>query len=315
MERSPSKYWQLFLKPIELRFFVWKILVGYLPLSKSVQAETLERRRKEYKDLVEMHYTKIKGMEEQSEYDIQNYKQILADVPRTMPENPLFTLPLVQELLTRILCVWNARHPASGYVQGLNDLCVPFLITYLSEYITAPYEEINAFKEQLLILTPNVIQAVEADVYWSLCNVIEKTQDVYTTHQPGAHKMMNKIKEIVKRVEPDLAEHMEQQEIEYIQFAFRWVNCFLMREFPIAKMIRMWDTYFSEDEGFAVFHVYVCASFLLHWKKQIQEKEFPPLLIFLQSLPTDTWTNDDVEVLLAKAYQLKVIFHNTKHIK
>jgi hypothetical protein len=27
------------------------------------------------------------------------------------------------------------RHPASGYVQGINDVVTPFMIVFLSEYI------------------------------------------------------------------------------------------------------------------------------------------------------------------------------------
>ena len=27
------------------------------------------------------------------------------------------------------------RHPASGYVQGINDIVTPFLIVFLSDYI------------------------------------------------------------------------------------------------------------------------------------------------------------------------------------
>ena len=27
------------------------------------------------------------------------------------------------------------RHPASGYVQGINDVATPFIVVFLSEYI------------------------------------------------------------------------------------------------------------------------------------------------------------------------------------
>lgn len=27
------------------------------------------------------------------------------------------------------------RHPASGYVQGINDVVTPFIVVFLSEYI------------------------------------------------------------------------------------------------------------------------------------------------------------------------------------
>lgn len=28
------------------------------------------------------------------------------------------------------------RHPASGYVQGINDIVTPFLIVFLSDYVS-----------------------------------------------------------------------------------------------------------------------------------------------------------------------------------
>ena len=35
----------------------------------------------------------------------------------------------------RLLYVWHMRHPASGYVQGINDVATPFIVVFLSEYI------------------------------------------------------------------------------------------------------------------------------------------------------------------------------------
>jgi len=39
------------------------------------------------------------------------------------------------QLFERILYIWAIRHPASGYVQGINDLVTPFFVVFLSEYI------------------------------------------------------------------------------------------------------------------------------------------------------------------------------------
>jgi hypothetical protein len=46
------------------------------------------------------------------------------------------------------------------------------------------------------------------------------------------------------------------------------MNNILMRELPIKATIRLWDTYLSEEggNGFARFHLYVCAAFLKEWK-------------------------------------------------
>jgi len=38
--------------------------------------------------------------------------------------------------MIRILFVWSMRHPASGYVQGINDLAAPLILVFLTEYVT-----------------------------------------------------------------------------------------------------------------------------------------------------------------------------------
>ncbi|CDQ86913.1 unnamed protein product, partial [Oncorhynchus mykiss] len=103
--------------------------------------------------------------------------------------------------------------------------------------------------------------------------------------------------------------HMQQYEVEYLQFAFRWMNNLLMRELPLRCTIRLWDTYQAEPEGFSHFHLYVCAAFLVRWRKEIlDQRDFQGLMILLQNLPTMHWGNEEVSVLLAEAYRLKFAF-------
>lgn len=41
----------------------------------------------------------------------------------------------------------------------------------------------------------------------------------------------------------DIHNHFKKYEVEYLQFAFRWMNNLLMRELPLRCTIRLWDTY------------------------------------------------------------------------
>mmetsp|Transcript_36 Transcript_36/g.66 ORF Transcript_36/g.66 Transcript_36/m.66 type:complete len:93 (+) Transcript_36:501-779(+) len=41
----------------------------------------------------------------------------------------------MQSMMIRILFIWAVRHPASAYVQGINDLCAPLLLVFLSEFV------------------------------------------------------------------------------------------------------------------------------------------------------------------------------------
>ena len=54
-------------------------------------------------------------------------KQIRKDIPRTSGGVPFLRHRRVTRLLERTLFIWALRHPACGYVQGMNDLVLPFL--------------------------------------------------------------------------------------------------------------------------------------------------------------------------------------------
>lgn len=59
-------------------------------------------------------------------------RQVLVDVPRTAPTVKLFRDERIKQLLARILYIWAMRHPASSYVQGINDLAMPLIVSYLT---------------------------------------------------------------------------------------------------------------------------------------------------------------------------------------
>lgn len=52
-----------------------------------------------------------------------------------------------------------------------------------------------------------------------------------------------------------VANHLESESVDFIQFALRWVNCLLVRELPFALAIRLWDTYLAEGSHFSEFLV------------------------------------------------------------
>ena len=121
---------------------------------------------------------------------------------------------------------------------------------------------------------------------------------------------------IIEKVDPELYKYLKQFEIDYIQFCFRWMNCFLIREFPLKLLLRLWDTYFSEEKGFSEFHLYVCACLLLTFSEKLKSMtEFQELIVFLQNLPTSDWKLEDMDFLLAKSYSIKELYSNSIILK
>lgn len=239
--------------PSEVRAMSWQLLLGYLPTSSERRLTTLERKRKEYLDGVRQAFerggsgvsdsprlgananrTRGRGLDEAI------WHQISIDVPRTNPHLELYSYEATQRSLERILYVWAIRHPASGYVQGINDLVTPFWQVFLGQYITDPDVEFGMDPGQL---PRAVLDAVEADSFWCLTKLLEGIQDNYIHAQPGIIRSVSALRDLTARIDQNLAKHMEREGVEFIQFSFRWMNCLLMREISVKNTIRMWDTY------------------------------------------------------------------------
>ncbi|KAH9047830.1 rab-GTPase-TBC domain-containing protein [Lactarius hengduanensis] len=289
--------------PDDLRPLAWPLLLGYLPLPTRLRSSTLERKRGEYQSLVDLTFAKGRdGL------DQQIWHQIEIDVPRTRPGVPLWMHASTQRSLERILYVWAIRHPASGYVQGINDLATPFFEVFLSAYVDADPEDIDPS-----ILPPPVLAAVEADSFWCLSRLLDGIQDNYISAQPGIQRSVKRMAELVARIDAPLSEHLAAQGVEFMQFAFRWMNCLLMREISVKNTVRMWDTYLAEGpDAFSQFHLYVCSAFLVRWSDKLREMDFQGIIMFLQSLPTQDWTDHEIEMLLSQAFVLNSIWHNAQ---
>ncbi|XP_062599309.1 TBC1 domain family member 22B-like [Saccostrea cucullata] len=298
--------WSGIPKPV--RATAWKILSGYLPASLDRREPTLQRKRHEYFGFIEQYYDTRHQEIHQDTFRQQHLGlgTILKDIPRMTSLAHLFQQKVVQEIFERILYIWAIRHPASGYVQGINDLVTPFFVVFLSEFIDNDVESENFDLCQLPQETLNII---EADSFWCTSRLLDGIQDNYTFAQPGIQMKVNALKELIKRIDVPLYKHLEEHCVEFLQFSFRWMNNILMREIPLRCTIRLWDTYQAEQNGFADFHLYVCAAFLVRFTQDVlREQDFQGILMFLQNLPTHHWQNEEIGELLAEAYKLKFMF-------
>ena len=272
--------------PEEVRSMSWQILLGYLPTSSERRVATLERKRKDYLEGIRQVFgspgsevespitNKVKNSFSQGRsrgLDENVWHQISIDVPRTSPHIELYGYEATQRSLERILYLWAIRHPASGYVQGINDLVTPFWQVFLGCYITDSDIESGMDPGQL---PRPVLDAVEADSFWCLTKLLDGIQDNYIFAQPGIVRQVSALRDLTTRIDVGLAKHLEREGIEFMQFSFRWMNCLLMREVNVKCTIRMWDAYMAEEQGFSEFHIYVCAAFLVKWTDQLVKMDF-----------------------------------------
>ncbi|KAH8338914.1 hypothetical protein KR074_000004, partial [Drosophila pseudoananassae] len=294
----------------KMRAVSWRLLSKYLPPSSERRLAVLESKRQGYQDLRHNYFR----VDSQDETQQDTYRQIHIDVPRMNPQIPLFQQKLVQEMFERVLFIWAIRHPASGYVQGINDLVTPFFIVFLQEALSP---DTDLEKYEMSTLPEGTRNIIEADSFWCLSKFLDCIQDNYIFAQLGIQEKVNQLKDLIQRIDVNLHRHLQAHGVDYLQFSFRWMNNLLTRELPLHCTIRLWDTYLAESDGFALFHLYVCAAFLLHWKEQLmQQNDFQGLMLLLQNLPTHNWSDRQINVLLAEAFRLKFTYADApKHLE
>jgi hypothetical protein len=112
----------------------------------------------------------------------------------------LFTRCLFQ-IFERILYIWAIRHPASGYVQGINDLVTPFFVVFLSDYVPDGAE---VGKFDITQVPRKMIEIIEADSFWCFTSLLDTIQDNYTFAQPGIQRKINDLKYLLGRIDGKL---------------------------------------------------------------------------------------------------------------
>ncbi|XLR33449.1 hypothetical protein S83_061349 [Arachis hypogaea] len=256
--------------PDYMRPTVWRLLLGYAPPNSDRRDGVLRRKRLEYLDCVSQYYDIPETV--RSDDEINMLRQIAVDCPRTVPDVPFFQQQQVQKSLERILYTWAIRHPASGYVQGINDLVTPFLVVFLSEHLQGGIDNWS-----MSDLSAEKISNIEADCYWCLSKLLDGMQDHYTFAQPGIQRLVFKLKELI----------------------------------PFHLVTRLWDTYLAEGDALPDFLVYIFASFLLTWSDKLKKLDFQELVMFLQHLPTHSWSHQELEMVLSRAFMWHSMFNNS----
>ncbi|MCJ8743260.1 hypothetical protein PDJAM_G00091860 [Pangasius djambal] len=230
--------------PRQVRPITWKLLSGYLPANAERRASTLQRKRQEYFGFIEQYYDSRNDEHHQDTYrqihiDIPRMSpeslvlqprvtEIHIDIPRTNPLIPLFQQASVQEIFERILFIWAIRHPASGYVQGINDLVTPFFVVYIFEYIE---EEVENF--DVSSLQEEVLRNIEADSFWCMSKLLDGIQDNYTFAQPGIQRKVKALEELVSRIDETVHRHMHHYE-QHVSLIFELVGFWALKSMRLS---------------------------------------------------------------------------------
>ncbi|KAL7714541.1 Rab-GAP TBC domain-containing protein [Entamoeba marina] len=203
-----------------------------------------------------------------SEKRLSDYKTLLQTRPAHPSDASQITKDIIrlpkdfdkfQPVLKRILCLWAAEHPA--------------------------YLEIDNNNQDL----DTTITIEEANASSALSSALAPVQDFYTAEQPKIITLLKIFPSLLYQVDPTLSSHLTTLGVEPTTYAFKWLNCFLLREFSPPQAARILDVLVAEKKGFAEFPIFLCVSLVVSFKQKILGLDFPGVIELLLRPPTADW--------------------------
>ena len=210
--------------PPRYRAVIWRYLTYYTAPTAD-EGDKDQQKKVVYKGWVAA-YVKTDGLLEEEE---ELRHQVTIDVKRMQPGVPLYRNARVQEVCVRVLFLWGIRHPASGYVQGMDALLSPFVAVFLSEQFGRDLLACGADELDMLIKDGERLATAETHCYYALSALLARVQDFYTPSQPGVQALALRVETLTRLVDPQLHAHIKAVGAEYLRdFMWRWATCFLV---------------------------------------------------------------------------------------
>lgn len=285
--------------PSHHRARVWRLFLDYEPTSIEQAPAALSHKRKDYFDCMKRLFSvEQRGLWTSTQR--QAIHQIEIDLPRTLIA--LLHDVRVISLFRHVLFVWAVRHPASSYVQGMNDILQPFFFIFIQQYYPdlTPKEIIE--KKNIDDITNEQLADIEADCFWCFSRLLDGIQDVFTKDQPGLYRMIDNLQKVVQKEDANLAKFISDQGIPYTDFTIRWMGCLFVRDFHLEQLFRIWDLFISDPTKIAMTQVYICAAMLVIMSDDLMRCVKTDFIMTIQSITPDYWTMDKVESVLALSY-------------
>jgi TBC1 domain family member 5 len=145
-----------------------------------------------------------------------------------MPENVYFRQPTTQKMLVDILFIYCKLNPDVGYRQGMHELLAPVLWAIERDSLESK-EYRNATKSGASdALMANVLNSakIEQDTFTLFGLIMQNAKDFYapappetqpksraTAESPMVRRCRKIFNEYLPKLDPDLADHLEELEI------------------------------------------------------------------------------------------------------
>jgi hypothetical protein len=189
------------------------------------------------------------------------------------------------DVLARILFIYAKMNKKISYVQGMNELLIPFYYCFLND------------------TTMNFANDVEIDTFCCFDLFMGKIEEIYerkvNINENAIHIRLNKLKGYLKLLEEDIFKLFKKEKVELELFCFRWYALFLTQEFELPDVLRLWDSVLSEESYFDYMNC-LCVALLKIKKGEIIKLKFCDIILNLKKLESI-----DIEYLIKVTCEVK----------
>ena len=283
---------------LSLRPLIWKALIGYLPISDlSKWKEKIIKNSKRYNQLKKenlLNYNNKNLSNEEKEL----LEQIDKDLPRTRGDVNFFKLYSKKnkkeknyDIMRRILFIYAKQHPELNYVQGMNEIIA--VIYYIFENDDNPF----------------MINYTESDTYYTFEILLEEIKQVFIMDNVNYSQLfisqqITFIKKLLEKIDLELLNHFEKEEIILDSFLIRWLLVLFAQEFHLDTTINFWDRMFTQKNKIN-FLCYVSVALLINNRDLLIKMDSLEIMTFSQSFG-EKFKGKEISEIVKKAIEIKM---------
>ena len=279
--------WQGLECPL-MRAQIWRLILGYESPDKQNRSEELQSKRLEYLEMLKSHKLAMRKGKS---------KKIL----NSFSKYELFQHKTVETSLTNIITLVSECDIIPKNVAPV--MVVPFFIVFLSEFYPVDLENLQVHDEGPQKFYMSI---VEADAYW--CATIFLRLFSLKRHT----KLYEKIIWALERFDSVVFLHLNIEKLS-MSFITRWIKYLFLKDFPLHVCLRIFDEIISNktskvsidkctDSIQNNFIVCVVCALLSFFRNQILMSNGEQLKVIMSKLPTDTWSEIEILIIISQAY-------------
>ena len=192
--------------------------------------------------------------------------------------------------MKRILFIYAKQHPELKYIQGMNEILAVIYYTFENDD------------------NPFMLNYTESDSYYTFEILLEEIKQVFIMDDINFSQLfvvieIKFIKNILQKLDKDLYNHFENENVSLETFLMRWLLVLFAQEFQLDTTINFWDRMFTQKNKIN-FLCYVSVSLLIYNRNLLLNMDFIGIMEFSKKFG-EKFTGKEISEIVKKAIEIK----------